>query len=333
MSISQTASMTSLYSKDQELLIKLEAYNPEGTKAEKLEQIIEFFQADRTQTILKFLAKEASNQTAFSLILWLISNDLVALDWIYDTAYKISTDTTSVPQVAIKNLYFNSSSLTPLQLSEVVDQTETLLTSIKLDEIDPKSLALSLEPELAISLLTWLLSFRKVTLVDLNNIAEITRKIVGSSPTPTAVPARSAPNPAEEAPSLRPEGFPPPRDSSLEDLLLALNQRQGGNEEQILCRTLDYFLFMRATDPETGAEQIIFKPGMQASQYISDGKEKRFQPLPISSTNTWSPGVYLLEKQSTEVKVMRLPDCDFFELFPEGPDPYLRALTIQSTTY
>jgi hypothetical protein len=324
--------MTSLYSKDQELLVKLEAYAPEGTKVEKLEKIIEFLTVDRTQTILKFLASEASNQTAFSLILWLISNERVGLDWIYDTVYKISTEANSLPKVEVKNLYFNSSSLTPLQLSEVVQQTEALLKTIRLDEVDPKSLALSLEPELAISLLTWLLSFRKVTLVDLNNIAQITQKM-GVTNKPAAQPALEAPASPSSEESARPAGFPPPRDSSLEDLLLALNLRQGGNEEEILCRTLDFFLFMRAADPETGTDQIIFKPGMQVSQYRTNGKDKWHEAIAVASTNTWSPGVYLLQKQSQELKLMRLPGCDYFEVFPEGPDPYLRALTIQSTTY
>jgi hypothetical protein len=318
--------MTSLYSKDQELLVKLEAFAPEGTKVEKLEKIIEFFTVDRTQTILKFLASEASNQTAFSLILWLISSDRVSLDWIYDTAYKISTEATSLPKVEVKNLYFNSSSLTPLQLTEVVRQTNALLKTIR------KSLALSLEPELAISLLTWLLSFRKVTLVDLNNIAQITQKM-GVTHKPAAQPAPEAPASAPTEESARPAGFPPPRDSSLEDLLLALNLRHGGNEEEILCRTLDFFLFMRAANPETGTDQIIFKPGMQVSQYRVDGKDKWIETIPVASTNTWLPGVYLLQKQSQELKLMRLPGCDYFEVFPEGPDPYLRALTIQSTTY
>lgn len=324
--------MTSLYSKDQELLVKLEAFAPEGTKIEKLEKIIELFTVDRTQTILKFLASEASNQTAFSLILWLISSGRIGLDWIYDTAYKISTEATSLPKVEVKNLYFNSSSLTPLQLSAVVSQTEDLLKTIRLDEVDPKSLALGLEPELAISLLTWLLSFRKVTLVDLNNISQIAQSI-GCTSKPTSQPEPVASQPPVPEQSARPHGFPPPRDSSLEDLLLALNLRQGGNEDEILCRTLDYFLFMRAIDPETGADQIIFKPGMQASQYKSNGRDKWTEVIPVASTNTWSPGVYLLQKQSQELKVMRLPGCDYFEVFPDGPDPYLRALTIRSTTY
>lgn len=330
MSTSQAVSATSLYSKEQELLIKLEAYSPKATKAEKLENILELFRVDRTQTILKFLASEVSNQTAFSLILWLISGDLIALDWIYDTAYKISTDNTRIPKVALKNLYFNSSSLTPLQLSEVVRQTEAILKTIKLDEVDPKKLAESLEPELAISLLTWLLSFRKVTLVDLNNIAEITRKFSGQHP-PEQAPAASV-EPVVE-PSTRPEGFPPVREASLEDLLLALNHRQGGDEEQVLCRTLDVFLFMKTLDPDTGLDTIVYKPDMQVSQYLSNGQEKRTEPVPVASTNTWSPGVYLLQKQSQDLKIMRLPGCDYFELFPEGPDPFMRALTIQSTTY
>jgi hypothetical protein len=330
MSTSQAVSATSLYSKEQELLVKLEAYSPKATKAEKLENILEFFRVDRTQTILKFLASEVSNQTAFSLILWLISGDLIALDWIYDTAYKISTDNTRIPKVALKNLYFNSSSLTPLQLSAVVSQTEAILKTIKLDEVDPKKLAESLEPELAISLLTWLLSFRKATLVDLNNIAEITRKFSGQHP-PEQTP--SAPVKQEVELSTRPEGFPPVREASLEDLLLALNHRQGGDEEQILCRTLDVFLFMKTSDPETGLDTIVYKPDMQVSQYLSNGQEKRTEPVSVASTNTWSPGVYLLQKHSQDLKVMRLPGCDYFELFPEGPDPYMRALTIQSTTY
>jgi hypothetical protein len=332
MSTNQAVSATSLYSKEQELLVKLEAYSPQATKTEKLEQILEFFRVDRTQTILKFLASQVSNQTAFSLVLWLISGDLIALDWIYDTAYKISTDNTRIPKVAIKNLYFNSSSLTPLQLSAVVSQTEAILKTIKLDEVDPKKLAESLEPELAISLLTWLLSFRKVTLVDLNNIAEITRKFSGQYP---SVPEPTPPASVEQEvePSTRPEGFPPVREASLEDLLLALNHRQGGDEEQILCRTLDIFLFMKTLDPETGLDTIVYKPDMQVSQYLSNGQDKRTEPVSVASTNTWSPGVYLLQKHSQDLKIMRLPGCDYFELFPEGPDPYMRALTIQSTTY
>jgi hypothetical protein len=250
----------------------------------------------------------------------------ISLDWIYDTTYKISTEQVQIPSVTLETIYFNSTGLEREELNSLVQHTSKLIQNIRLDDVDPRSFAKVIEPELAMNLITWLVIFRKVTMVDLNNISEIARKFKGE--TSQSTPEKVAAPPVEDSsPKLEVDE----REKILEDLLLALNLRQGGTEEEILCRTLDILLFMRCSDPATGAEQIIFKPGMQASQYCCTANERRLHEMPVTSTQTWGPGVYLIKQNQQELRVMHLPGSEYFEIFPDGPDPYMRALTIRST--
>jgi hypothetical protein len=334
--------LAKLEPKDRQLFQKLEDCCECSDKPQKLQLLLALFASDKTQTILKLLAFRADSQTAFNLILWSINGKLVELDWLYDVAYKISTEQ-SRQDIRIENIYQGSYRLKPDDLATITVKTQPLLQSLRLEDFDPRGLVNSLEQAFLISLLTSFLSFQKIGSVDLDNIAVIAKSFAppvdessqdAASKLAADALAQSATAPGvsvSEPSNENPEAGYRPADDSLEDVLVAFNLQYGGNDEQILRRTLDNFLFMRVVDRATGTEQIVYKPSTQALQYCLDGGNEQLVPLPVGSTQAWPSGVYLLQRGQSSVKVMRLPGDDFFEIFPEGPDPYLRVMTINST--
>lgn len=319
-----------LNASDRQLFEQLDSYDQLETKEEKLERAITLFNLDASQTIIKFLARESTSQTAFSYTLWLIDCGGVSLDWIYDVAYTIST-TPIRHEILLETIFANSKKLDQLDLLVITTATEAKLKLIKLDEFNQKELANKLNQknqELAISLLLWFLSLNKIASVDLNYLSEILQRVsktgddqptAAQTLTPTAVPTALKAPVSNHALEL-----------TLEDRLIALNLEFGGTEEEFLTRTLDNFLFKKVTDSDSGAEMVTFRPGFEVMQFFSNGREQEERPVKISSTKTWTPGIYAIRRQGDELKVMKLPGNDYFEIFPQGPDPYLRAITIWS---
>jgi hypothetical protein len=323
--------------RDQQLLELLRTYSNLVSKEEKSRRVVDLLGRDKSQTILKFLAREAASQTAFSFTLWLINAGLVDLDWIYDMVYAISTNPirqdfnfTSLYESAQKKLNL-------FDLSIVVAETEECLKLIKLDDLNINDLVLSLDQEIAISLLTWFLSFDKVANVDLSYISEISKTIKqpesGSSEVSEADASGEERSPSVPLPIPEQPSDPDPSDHSFsdfdfEDQLISLNLKLGGTEEELLTRTLDNFLFTKSLDAVSGREQVVFRSQLKVTQYVYNGKESQSLEIKVSSSKSWPPGVYLIQKDEEQLKVMRLPGNPYFEIFPEGPDPYMRALTI-----
>ncbi len=329
---SKDSAIAKLSSRDQQLLNLIKTYSDIEDKSEKSQRVINLLCLDKTQTILKYLSREITNQTAFSFTLWLIDADRVGLDWMYDMAYAISTNPMQ-HDIDLNKIYESTKRLDVLDLTIIITETEGYLEQIKLDELNVKDLANSLDEGLALSLLTWFLTFKKVASVDLSYISEISKTIHKAEPalTEELAPSQSE-TVAPQAQSLSAIGEIESNksfaDYTFEDMLFALNLRLGGSEEQLLPRTLDNFLFKKVVDSNASSEKVVFRPGLKVTKYLYDGKKRQMAKVNVCSTKTWSPGVYLIQKGEDEVKVTRLPGNDYFEVLPDGPDPYLRALTI-----
>lgn len=328
---SKDAVIAKLSPRNKQLLELLKTYPELVSKEEKSQRIVDLLAQDKSQTILKFLAREAASQTAFSYTLWLINADLVNLDWIYDMVYTISTNPTR-HDCDFKSIYESSKKLDFIDLSMIVTETEKYLNLIKLDDLDIHTLVLNLDQEMAISLLTWFLIFNKVANVDLNYISEISKNLNQTQAKASDAEALSdlqmPPSFVALDTDLEPaQAF---SDYDLEDRLIALNLRLGGIEEEVLTRTLDNFIFTKNIDPVSGVERVVFRPRIKVMQYLYDGKERQAVAMKVSSSKTWVPGVYFIQQGEDELFVMRLPGNDYYEVLSEGPDPYLRALTISS---
>jgi hypothetical protein len=329
--------------RDKQLFECLDQYVRAESKEQRLKNVIDLLVLDKTQTILKLLSRESSSQTAFSFTLWLIDGDVVSLDWIYDMVYTISTsDFNHV--VDLSNLYVSVKKLNSKDASDLVSCSENLLRRIRLDDLNMKDLAFGLDRDIAVSLLIWFLSFKKIAVIDLNYIAEISQKISKSSQGNQEDATEDSQSTPAEAQGEQPQASKASqrehreleertsfKNLSMEDMLVLLNLKLGGTEEDILTRALDHFLFKKVQDANTGAEKVDFRPSIKVSQYFHDGKEKKELLMPVRSTKSWLPGVYCISKGPDELKIMRLPANDYFEFLPDGPDPYLRALTIWST--
>jgi hypothetical protein len=331
---SKDSAIAKLSSRDQQLLELIKTYASIEDKEEKAQRVIALLGLDKTQTILKYLSREISSQTAFSFTLWLIDAGQVSLNWIYDMVYTISTHPMQ-HEIDLNKIYENTKKLDVLDLSIIITETEDYLEAIKLDDLNIKDLANSLDEGLALSMLTWFLTFKKVASVDLSYISEISKNInkAEASSVDTAEDAQlklASPQAQPVSAISEIESNKSFADYTFEDMLFALNLRLGGSEEQLLPRTLDNFLFKKAVDPITGSEKVVFRPGLKATRYVNNGKERKTVNVNVSSTKTWSPGVYLVQNQEDEIMITRLPGNAYFEVLPDGPDPYLRALTILS---
>ncbi len=307
-----------LLPRDQELFNALLGYGKLTTKAEKQEALLALLQRDRAQVMVKSIAQAAFPQTAFNVALWMLSHDLVTLDWLYDITYRISTQGTQ-ETIDLRLLYSSLKQLTVLDEAVVLGQTEAALKTIRLDDLDLDAFITALDPGIALSLLTWFVTFKKVTTVDLEYINQIVQKLK---------PAETAASETTEVHSqpLVPE--PQIIEHTLEDKLLDLNLELGGTETEILPRVLDRFLFKRTRDRQTGEEQVVYRPNTAVVRLACSGNERRDIPVPVRSAKTWPPGVYVIYREEESVQLMRLPENDFYEILPFGPDPYLRAETI-----
>jgi hypothetical protein len=331
---SKDSAIAKLSSRDQQLLNLIKTYADVEDKAEKSQRVINLLCLDKTQTILKYLSREIASQTAFSFTLWLIDAGRASLNWMYDMAYTISTNPMQ-HDIDLSKIYESTRKFDVLDLTIIIAETEECLAGIRLDELNIKDLANSLDEGLALSILTWFLTFKKVSSVDLSYVSEISKNINKSE---SSLNQKEASTQSGAITSqVQPlsvigeiESNKSFADYTLEDMLFTLNLRLGGSEEQLLPRTLDNFLFKKVVDSSTGSEQVVFRPGLRVIKYLYDGKERRTGNVSISSTKTWSPGVYLIQTGEDEVKVTRLPGNDYFEVLPDGPDPHLRALTILS---
>jgi hypothetical protein len=303
---------------DQELFNALLGYGALTTKAEKQDALLALLSRDRAQVIVKSIAQAAFPQTAFNVALWMLSHDIVTLDWLYDITYRISTQG-SQETIDLRLLYSSLKQLTVLDEAVVLGQTEAALRAIRLDDLDLDGFITALEPAIALSLLSWFVTFKKVTTVDLEYISQIVQKVK---------PATTATAEATEVHSqpLRPE--PQIIEYTLEDQLLDLNLELGGTETEILPRVLDRFLFKRTRDRQTGEEQVVYRPKTTVVRLACAGEERRDVPVPVRSAKTWPPGVYVIYREEDSVQLMRLPENDVYEILPFGPDPYLRAETI-----
>jgi|GEM_PF-5452513 len=306
---------------DQDLFQALLNYGSLATKAEKQEALLALLQRDRAQVMVKTIAQAAFPQTAFNVALWMLSHDLVTLDWLYDITYRISTHG-SQETIDLRLLYSSLKQLTVLDEAVILGQTEACLKAIRLDDLDLDAFITALDPGIALSLLSWFVTFKKVTTVDLEYISQIVQKV---KPTPTAP---NDPNETTEVHSqpLRPE--PQIIEHTLEDKLLDLNLELGGTETEILPRVLDRFLFKRTRDRQTGEDQVVYRPDTAVVRLACVGEERRDVPVPVRSAKTWPPGVYVIYREEESLQLMRLPENDFYEILPVGPDPYLRAETI-----
>ncbi|MBW4551500.1 MAG: hypothetical protein KME35_10370 [Aphanocapsa sp. GSE-SYN-MK-11-07L] len=331
---SKDSAIAKLSSRDQQLLNLIKTYPDIEDKAEKSQRVTQLLCLDKTQAILKYLSREITSQTAFSFTLWLIDAERVSLNWIYDMAYTISTNPTQ-HDIDLSKIYESTKKLDVLDLTIIITETEDGLAEIKLDKLNVKDLANSLDEGLALSMLTWFLTFKKVASVDLSYISEISKNINRSElPLAEKVASNQSEPVVSQAQPLSAIGEIESNksfaDYTFEDMLFALNLRLGGSEDQLLPRTLDNFLFKKVVDPNAGSEKVVFRPGLKVTKYLYDGKERQMANVNVCSTKTWPPGVYAIQKDEDEVKVTRLPGNDYFEVLPDGPDPHLRALTILS---
>ncbi|ATS18828.1 hypothetical protein BRW62_08795 [Parathermosynechococcus lividus PCC 6715] len=304
---------------DQELFNALLGYGALTTKAEKQDALLALLSRDRAQVIVKSIAQAAFPQTAFNVALWMLSHDIVTIDWLYDITYRISTQG-SQETIDLRLLYSSLKQLTVLDEAVVLGQTEAALRAIRLDDLDLDGFITALEPAIALSLLSWFVTFKKVTTVDLEYISQIVQKVKPAATTATAETTEVHSQP------LRPE--PQIIEYTLEDQLLDLNLELGGTETEILPRALDRFLFKRTRDRQTGEEQVVYRPKTTVVRLACAGEERRDVPVPVRSAKTWSPGVYVIYREEDSVQLMRLPENDVYEILPFGPDPYLRAETI-----
>ncbi len=325
---SQKLALSQLSSRDQELFQQLLNYSSLTNKEEKLELFTKIFQLDQSQVILKVLARETDSQTAFNFTLWMIDRKLVTLNWIYDIAYQISTQPVQI-NLDLRELYPSGKRMSFMDFSVIIGQTELALKALRLDDVDVKQLVQDLEPSVAVSLQTWLLTFGKITLLDLNYLTDILSRM---HPKDTVIQPEPEPAPitaAEESlqTALTPDN--PLQEKTLEDIVIELNLQLGGSETELFPRVLDRLLFRKIRDPQSGHERVIFRPTFQAIQYKSDGTNHREDPMPIKSAKTWPPGVFLIQNDKDYIQVMRLPGQTHFEIFPEGPDPFIRAMTIE----
>ncbi|MDR7897790.1 hypothetical protein RHJ63_05630 [Thermosynechococcus sp. JY1334] len=298
---------------DQELFQALLGYHDLTTKAEKQTALLALLQRDRAQVIVKSIAQAAFPQTAFNFALWMLNHDLVTLDWLYDITYRISTQGCQ-ETIDLGLLYGSLKHLSAGDQAVVLGQTEAALKAIRLDELDLAALIKTLEPGVAISFLSWFVTFKKITTVDLEYLSQIVQKVK---------PAAAAPQETTEIQSqpLIPE--PHIIQLTLEDKLLDLNLQLGGTETEILPKVLDRFLFRR-----TREDKVVYRPNTRVVRLVCAGEERREIPVPVRSAKTWPPGVYVIYREQESLQLMRLPDNEFYEILPLGPDPYLRAETI-----
>lgn len=366
------AEQESAIKRDKRILEKLQEYDAATTHEQEVTAVIELLNLDKSQIVLKHLAKNASNQTAFGLALWWLNSGIVQLDWLYDVAYTVSTSNARQEEVDLKNLYTNAERLDLVDLAEILNYTENTLDAIKLDRLNIQELATNLEPEVVISLLTWFLSFKKIDTVDLNHITEIAgqlkqESLAGESDQPlsqeeslsheqnVANPvehhaseadvveleskesaARLDNDEAETSSSSTEQSHTPEQpltqSISLEDILLALNEKFGGVEPTLLTRAVDMLLFKQVDDQESEGEKAIFRSSLNVFQCAYDGKEKKDLPVEVTSSKHWPPGVYIVQKGLDEVRIVKFPEEEDFDLLEGSLDPYMRALTIWSTT-
>ncbi|MFN4269605.1 MAG: hypothetical protein ACK4HN_03850 [Thermosynechococcus sp.] len=298
---------------DQELFQALLGYHELTTKAEKQAALLSLLQRDRAQVIVKSLAQAAFPQTAFNVALWMLNHDLVTLDWLYDITYRISTQGCQ-ETIDLRLLYSSLKHLSAGDEAIVLGQTDAALKAIRLDDLDLATLITALEPGVAISLLSWFVTFKKITTVDLEYISQIVQKVK-----PTAEPPQETTEIHSQP--LVPE--PHIIELTLEDKLLELNLQLGGTETEILPKVLDRFLFRR-----TREDKVVYRPNTQVVRLVCVGDECRDIPVPVRSAKTWPPGVYVIYREQESLQLMRLPDNEFYEILPFGPDPYLRAETI-----
>lgn len=319
---------TQLSPRDQAVFKKIKSYSQLTLKTEQLEFFLELLQVDPHQVILQYLAREVDAQTAFNFTLWMIDQEVITLDWLYDMIYQISTHPIQT-NLDIRELYPSGKRLDVMDFAAILGQTELFLKSIHFEELNLKKFVQGLEPSVAVSLQTWLLSYGKITAVELTYLADIVSRMKQKQ-TETPAPAEPAPlMAAEEAvqSALAPEN--PFQEKTLEDVFIELNLQQGGTETEILSRVLDRIIFRKIRDPETGKDRVIYRPTFQVIRYVSDGTNHQELPMPVKSAKAWLPGIYLIQNDKDYIQLMRLPGNDFYEIFPEGPDPFLRAMTIE----
>ncbi|WP_298615667.1 hypothetical protein [uncultured Thermosynechococcus sp.] len=301
---------------DQELFQALLGYHELTTKAEKQTALLSLLQRDRAQVIVKSIAQTVFPQTAFNYALWMLNHDLVTLDWLYDITYRISTQGCQ-ETIDLRLLYSSLEHLSPGDAAIVLGQTDAALKAIRLDDLDLPALITQLEPGVAISLLSWFVTFKKIMTVDLEYISQIVQKVK-----PAAAPAQETQETTEShSQPLVPE--PHIIELTLEDKLLELNLQLGGTETEILPKVLDRFLFRRTRD-----DKVVYRPNTRVVRLACVGEERRDIPVPVRSAKTWPPGVYVIYREQESLQLMRLPDNEFYEILPFGPDPYLRAETI-----
>ncbi|MDG2992261.1 hypothetical protein L3556_15180 [Candidatus Synechococcus calcipolaris G9] len=319
MSTSQDIAITKLVPSDQALLEAIESYPNATDKQAKIDILVDLLRRDRSQVILKTLTQETYPQTAFNFTLWMINHDLITLEWLYDITYQISTQPVQ-STINIQDLYASLRQVDYASLGLILGKTSVALKRLRLDDIDLQAFIQAIEPPLALSILTWMVTFQKVTMVDLASISEITRKV-----NPAAAQASTQPT-SSPLETIIPDN--PLGDHALEDILLDLNLKLGGTEIELLTKMLDRFLFKKVHDAATGKDKVVYRETIQVSRFVCENNQQQDVPMPVRSTKTWPPGVYLMQYQDESIQIMRLPGNDFYEILPFGPDPYLRAETI-----
>ncbi|MDS3861744.1 hypothetical protein RIF25_13120 [Thermosynechococcaceae cyanobacterium BACA0444] len=313
--------------RDQAVFKKIKSYSQLTLKTEQLEFFLELLQVDPHQVIVKYLAREVDAQTAFNLTLWMIDQEIVTLDWLYDMIYQISTHPVEV-NLDIRDLYPSGKRMELMDFSMILGQTELFLKSIRFEELNLKKFIQGLEPSVAVSLQTWLLSYGKITAVELTYLGDILSRMKHKQtemPPPEPDPLIAAEAAVQSA--LEPTN--PFQEKTLEDVFIELNLQQGGTETEIVPRVLDRIIFRKIRDVETGKDRVIYRPTFQVIRYVSDGTNHQELPMPVKSAKAWPPGIYLIQNDKDYIQLMRLPGSDFYEVFPEGPDPFLRAMTIE----
>jgi len=314
--------------RDQAVFKKIKSYSQLTHKGEQLEFFLELLQVDPNQVILKYLAREVDAQTAFNLTLWMIDQEIITLDWLYDMIYQISTHPVDA-KFELRDLYPSGKRMPIMDFSMIIGQTEVCLRSIRLDDLNLQKFVQGLEPSVAVSLQTWLLGYNKITAVELTYLSDIISRMRSKT---TETPLASEPAPlvaAEEAVQSALEPINPLQEKTLEDVFIELNLQLGGTETEIFPRVLDRIIFRKIRDAETGKDRVIYRPTFQVIRYVSDGTNHQELPMPVKSAKAWSPGIYLIQNDKDYIQVMRLPGHEYYEIFPEGPDPFLRAMTIE----
>lgn len=320
MSTSKDIAITKLVPSDQALLEALEAFPTTTDKQAKIDLLVDLLQRDRSQVVLKTLTQQTYPQTAFNFTLWMINSDVITLEWLYDLTYQISTQPIQ-SAINIQDLYTSLRQVDYISLGLILGKTELALKPLRLDDIDLQLFIKTIEPPLSLSILTWLVTFHKVTIVDLASISEITHKVNPAAAKPSASSTSSSLD------TILPNN--PLSNHVLEDVLLDLNLKLGGTETELLTKMLDRFLFKKVHDAATGKDKVVYRETIQVTRFVCQDNQHQEVPMPVRSTKTWPPGVYLIQQNHEAIQIMRLPGDNFYEILPFGPDPYLRAETIE----